>query len=61
MAMFQLKNLAGKDYSDTQRHEHVGRIDHVPMSLEEAKEEARRRGLPERVLLSPPDEAEPSK
>lgn len=56
MVIFAMKNLSGGDFIDAQRHEHVGRINHVPMSLEEAKEEARRRGLPEYVLLPGPSE-----
>lgn len=52
--IFALKNFGGGDYVDAQRHEHVGRINHVPMTYEEALEEARRLGLPERVLLLEP-------
>lgn len=54
MVIFAMKNLSGGDFIDAQRHEHVGQINHVPMSLEEAREEARRRGLPEYVLLPEP-------
>lgn len=49
--IFALKNYAGGDFVDAQRHEHVGRVAHVPMSYEEALAEARQRGLPERILL----------
>jgi hypothetical protein len=50
VAMFGVKNFGSADFQERQRVEHVGRFAHVTMTYEEAIEEARRRGLPIKVL-----------
>lgn len=49
-AIFGVKNFGGVDFQDRRQLEHVGHIDHRMLTYEQAVEEARRRGLPERVL-----------
>jgi hypothetical protein len=53
--IFALKNFGELDFSDKREVSHVGRIAHVPMTYEQAIEEARRRGLPAHVLLEGPE------
>lgn len=50
IVMFALKNFSSDDFSDRRSIEHVGQVDHRHMTLAQALEEARRRGLPMRVL-----------
>lgn len=49
-AIFGVKNFGDLDFSDRRQLEHLGQVDHRMMTYEQAVEEARRRGLPERVL-----------
>lgn len=49
-AIFGVKNFGELDFSDRRQVEHLGHVDHRMMTYEQAVEEARRRGLPERVL-----------
>ncbi|MBV9528333.1 hypothetical protein [Sphingomonas sp.] len=62
MAQFALKNLAPEDFSDRREVSYSGAINHN-LTYEQAREEARRRGLPERVLIAetvePDDDGEP--
>jgi hypothetical protein len=49
-AIFGVKNFGELDFSDRRQVEHVGHVDHRMLTYDQAVEEARRRGLPERVL-----------
>lgn len=52
MCQFVLKNFASDDFTDRREVTHGGSIQHNLLTYEQALEEARRRGLPEHVLLS---------
>jgi hypothetical protein len=54
MCQFVLKNLAGDDFTDRREVTYGGSVQHNLLTYEQAREEARRRGLPEHVLLSEP-------
>lgn len=56
MIQFALKNLAPADFSDRREVAYTGAVNHNLLTYDQAVEEARRRGLPERVLLREPDE-----
>lgn len=52
MIQFALKNLAPDDFSDRREVAYSGGINHNLMNYSQAVEEARRRGLPEHVLIA---------
>lgn len=54
IAVFALKNFGGADFADKREVAYSGGINHALMTYQEAIEEARRRGLPEMVLLAEP-------
>lgn len=51
MVQFALKNFGAEDFSDRRQVEYSGGITHGLLTYEQAVEEARLRGLPERVLI----------
>ncbi|WP_341632082.1 hypothetical protein [Sphingomonas agri] len=51
MVQFMLKNFGAEDFSDRREVTYSGAIQHN-LTYEQAIEEARRRGLPERVLIA---------
>jgi hypothetical protein len=57
MCQFALKNFGAEDFSDRREVNYTGAIQHN-LTYEQAIEEARRRGLPERVLLAETLESE---
>jgi hypothetical protein len=50
VAMFGVKNFGRQDFEDRRQMEHVGQVAHTLMTYDQALEEARRRGLPERIF-----------
>lgn len=54
MCQFALKNLAEQDFTDRREVAYSGAVQHNLLTYEQAIEEARRLGLPERVLLAEP-------
>lgn len=52
MIQFALKNLAPDDFSDRREVQYTGAVNHNLLTYDQAVEEARRRGLPERVLIA---------
>lgn len=52
MVQFMLKNFGETDFSDRREIAYSGAVQHNLLSYDQAVEEARRRGLPERVLIA---------
>lgn len=52
MVQFMLKNYGEGDFSDRREVTYSGAVNHNLLTHEQAVEEARRRGLPERVLIA---------